>query len=132
MDIREIEHMLGLTKFLPLPTNIIITKEPVKRRVNGEVHYRGLQPVQRKDTIILTPDMDITTVFHETLHCMGFGEHVAYPGGRILATLYQIRKNLPQIFERKVRYEKCTGGCDYPELHSHYGGRAEHYVLRGV
>ena len=130
LSIEQIEEMLGYSRFLPLPENIIITKEPVYAKVDGVVLFRGLQPKFKKDTIILTPHATSETVFHEIVHTLGFGEKVAYPLGKLLDLKYKIRKNLPMVLKRNVNYEKCNGCEEFVELHTNYADKAEHYRLR--
>ena len=125
MTIQEIEEMLGYTRFLPLPKHIIITKEPVSMKLDGEIRFRGLQPKFRSDTIILTPDANPETVFHEIVHTLGFGENVAYPLGKLLDRINQIKRQIP--FKRNVKYERCNYCEEFKVLHEKYQGRAEHY-----
>lgn len=129
MDIKDIEEMLGYTRFLPLPKHIIITNEPVTMKVDGEIKFRGLQPKFRKDTIILTPDKNSEAVFHEIIHTFGFGENIAYPLGKILDRINQIKQKISP-FKHEVKYQKCNYCKEFETLHTKYQGRAEHYVLK--
>lgn len=133
MEVREIEEILGLVRFLQAPKNLIITNEPVYQAVNGQIFYRGLQPKRTGSSMVLTPQANDETVLHEALHAnFGVGEAIATPLAKILVWKARILKQFPlvkSLVQREVRYHKCDGCEEFSALHTKYSGRAEHYKL---
>ena len=129
MEISEVEEILGLYRF-PKPQHIIAVREPVERRLDGVIYYRGLQPRDRSDTIVLTPQSIDETVPHEIMHTLGLEEVGATLLGRVMVVKYRVLKNLPLLksfLQREVKYQKCSGCQEFQRAHQ-YGGRVEHYV----
>lgn len=133
MNIREVEEILGMYRSIRPPHHMILAQEKVVQQVNGSIYYRGLQPRQRGDVMVLTPDTIDETVIHEALHAnFGVGEAITTPLAKILVWKARILKQFPlvkSLVQKEVRYQKCGGCEEFKELHTKYGGRAEHYKL---
>lgn len=132
MDLSEAEEILGCFNVLGATRHLIMINEPVSGEVDGVAFFRGLQPKHRRDTIVLTQQATLDTVPHELVHAdLGLGELAAYPLGRVLVWKYRVLRNFPVVKSAvapPVRYRRCPGCAEFPELHGKYAGRAEHYV----
>jgi hypothetical protein len=126
MRIEEVEEILGLYR-LPIPAHVFITNEFI---TNGGI-FLGLQPKERGDVIVLGRGATPETVIHETLHCLGLGEELAYPLGRLLVTKYYVLKKFPLLKQlmtlRTVKYEKPKDWGEFEKVRSKYEGRIEYY-----
>jgi len=131
LDIHEVEEILGMYRALKAPKHIIVTEEPVRQQLNGDIFYRGLAPKWRRDVIVLTPQAIPETVVHENLHAnFGLGEEITYPLARLLIVKYNIIQLFPRLkrlLVRPVKYELCQGCEEFAELHTKYQGRALHF-----
>jgi len=121
---------LGLYR-VPKPQHVIVVTEPVERHFDGVIYYRGLQPTERGDTIVLTPQAIDETVLHEIIHmALGFGEMGTTLLGKVMVAKYRVLRNFPLLksfLQREVKYKKCGGCQEFPRVHQ-YGGRVEHYI----
>jgi len=140
VDIRDVENILGLHRGLLAPSHVLICNEEVVEKKDGHTVFRGLQPKNRRDVIVLTPQADAETVVHETLHAnIGLGENLTYPLAKILTIPRNWAKKTLGIFKDGpllprliiIRYKKCSGCEEFRELHRQYGTRVEHYVRTG-
>lgn len=133
MEIGEIKDILGICHALRAPTHLILTDEPIYEETDrGRQFFRGLQPVSRRDVIVLSGQADVTTIPHEILHAnTGLGELVAYPVGNLLAAKYKLMSrfpNLKNLRSRKIEYQEDPNPPEFPAL-TKYGGRVKHYRL---
>jgi hypothetical protein len=134
MNIEEVADILSLVKGLPIPKHVFITPERLYEQTGerDDTFFRGLQPVEKPDVIFITSqDANISTIGHEVLHTLGFGEILAKPVGNAIAFKYRMMSNFPRLKQalgRDVRYRKVDMSKDFPNL-AKYGDRVEHYEL---
>ena len=133
MNIQEVADILSACRFLRAPKHVFITDEPVH---DGQgVHFRGLQPKKRGDTIFLANAADTTTIPHEAWHAMtGLGELTAYPVGNFLAKKYNALKRfskIRQLFRKPLKYRRATKKETIKEFPGakQYSARVRHYIL---
>ncbi len=125
ITIKDVERVLSEHPWLPPPKHVFFIPEDVTYETpHGEVVFRGLQPSWRPDVIILTPRATQETVIHETLHTLGFGEELTH---RLAPKLLKLRKAVPPVMLRRVKYVKCPYCKEFREMHE-LG--AIHYVLK--
>lgn len=130
MHISEVEAFLSLSR-LPSPQHVFIVKETVWQEVDGQVIYRGLQPKERRDVIVLMPQAIDETIPHEIGHCLGLKEFGATVLGKFSAWRYQVLRRYPSVqgfLEKSIRYEKCFGCRDFAKAHQY--GTVEHFRLK--
>ena len=126
ITIHDVEEVLARHPFLKAPAHVIIVKEPIEYTQGvKKILFAGMSPSWRRDTIILSSLATQETVIHEVIHTYGLGETAAWG---IAPRLYSIRRRLPNLFRRQVKYARCTGCEEYRVLHEKYSGRAEHWV----
>lgn len=133
MQIEEIKDILGVCHALRAPKHIIITQEPIyEDNEAGRQFFRGLQPVARRDVIVLSGQADATTVPHEVFHAnTGLGEILAYPVGSFMAAKYKFLNRLPllkNLRARNIEYKEVPNPPEFPAL-AKYGNRVKHYQL---
>jgi len=129
MHISEVEAFLALSR-LPFPQHVFIINETVWQEVNGQIIYRGLQPKERPDVIVLTPQALVETIPHEIAHTLGFREFGATIIGKISTWRYRLLNRHPllkNILEKPVKYQKCFSCPDFPKAHEY--GSVEHFRL---
>lgn len=131
MSIDELEELLSYSRILP--QNVVLVKEQVTVSEDKKVLLKGLQPFQRRDTIVLTPQASTDTPFHEIVHMLGVqNELVAEVLGRFMARKYQFlkrRQRLASLLRRDVEYELCSGCQEFRKVHEQ-DERLEHYSLK--
>jgi len=131
MRIDEVEEVLGVSR-LPKPQHIFIVNETVWGEVDGQVLYRGLQPKEKKNTILLTPHAIDETPAHEIGHTLGLGEFGASVVGKLSAMKFRVLSHFPivkSLTERSVKYEKCSGCQEFQKAHQ-YGEIVQHFKLK--
>lgn len=132
LEIKEISEILGLCRPLRLPKYVLVTDERIYEQRNGRSYFRGLQPKNRRDILILGSDADSTTVPHELWHCVtGLGEASAYPIGRMMARKNQLVSMFPRLrglLRRDAEYREISSSPDVPNLEK-YSGRIKLYEL---
>jgi len=119
LDISEVERVLKSTKFLPLPRHVIIIDEPVTKNFSHYVvHYAGLTPKWRRDTIILTSLADEETVLHELAHsALGAGELLATLFGKVMKF-----KSRFTLIPRPLKFQYVEAKSPHPKM--------KHYLLK--
>ncbi len=131
MNIQEVSEILGVCWPLRAPKFILITDERIHDQ-RGQTYFRGLQPKNRGDIIVLGADADATTVPHEVWHAQtGLGELSAWPIGNQLARRYNHMKRFPRVREaltRRVKYREVSSADEFPDL-GKYAGRVRLFVL---
>jgi len=131
VQIKEVEEILSVSR-LPSPQHVLIVNESVWAEADGQILYRGLQPRENRDVIVLTPHAIDETPAHEIAHCLGMGEFGATIVGKLSAMKHRVLNHMPlakSLVEKSIRYEKCSGSCEFPKAHT-YGDRIEHFKLR--
>jgi len=103
MNIEELENIMAEHPWLPKPRYVFMVKERVIGQINGTIIFKGATPIFSKDRIAITPDADDTTIVHEMLHLLGFGELGAYTLSPILRRIRQI---FPPLLKKEVKYHK--------------------------
>jgi len=127
MEIAEVQDLLNSFRLLGLlaPQHVFLTDEPIYEQSDGRTFFRGLSPRQKRGTIILSKQADVTTVPHEWVHsALGLGELAAYPIGYLFALKYQFTKNFPLFTRLKllnVKYQE-------DQVPSEYRGRVKYYI----
>ena len=133
MEISEVKQILGLCHAFRAPKHIIITDEPISEMTaQGRQFYRGLQPVSRRDVIVLSGQADVTTIPHENFHrATGLGEMLAYPYGFLAAKKVEIMSRFPLLTSlrmRELKYVEVPNPPEFPQL-AEFEGRVRHYQL---
>ena len=127
MEISEVEDLLNSFRLLGLlaPQRVFLTDEPIYEQSDGKTFFRGLSPREKRGTIILSQQADVTTVPHEWVHsALGLGELAAYPLGSLFALKHQLTKNFPLLARLRilnVKYQEA-------QVPSEYRGRVKHYI----
>ncbi len=125
MDISEVEALLRSLRILGLvaPQHVFIVDEPITMEADGKVYFRGVAPAGG-NAIVLSKHADITTVPHEIMHNLGFGEFAADLAGKLFAYKYKLAGSLPfsQLRMQDIRYREVD------DLPSQFKGRVRHYV----
>ena len=126
---------MGTCWGLRAPRFVLITDERLDHQTHhGQTVFRGLQPKNRGDVIVLGADADVSTVPHESWHAFsGLGELTAWPIGDRLARRHQRLSRFPalkNLIKRDVKYQEVSGLDEFPGI-GKYAGRVKLYKLVG-